>query len=240
MKKTIKRYFKNLLFKSGYKINRIDKNYLLDDNPFRAVKSFLTSEDSIFFDIGVNHGQSLHKIRKYHPNAFIHGFEPSKYCFQELIRDFNSDKIILNNFAVGDKNGISEFNEYSWDSLNSLLKRAYTKSKIVETYQVDVISVDNYCEKNKIDHIHFLKTDTEGYELNVLKGAERLMKNNKIKFVLIELFFDLNFIGQSAAGDIFNFLEKNNFKLVRFYAFSYSDKGLSSKTDALFINTKFK
>ena len=65
------------------------------------------------------------------------------------------------------------------------------------------------------------------------------MNKNKIKFVFIELFFDLNFIGQSSVGEIFSFLEKNNFSLVKFYDFSLTGGGLASKSDALFINKNF-
>ena len=236
----MKKYLKKILFSKGYKINKINNTPLLNDNPFLAAKEKIKSEEPIFFDIGINHGQTLKKIKKEFPKSIIHGFEPSKYCFKQLENDFKSDKIILNNLAVGEKEDVLKFNEYSWDALNSLLERAFTKAKIIEKYDVNVTTIDNYCKKNGINKIDFLKTDTEGFELKVLKGAKELMSNNKIQFIHVEMFFELNFIGQSSAGDIFNFLEENNFSLIRFYDFSNTKNGIASKSDALFINSNYE
>ena len=189
----------------------------------------------------MNHGQTLNKIKFAIPNSTIHGFEASKYCFKGLEKDFSSNKsIVLNNLAIGENEDILEFNEYSWDAMNSFLIRAYGTAEITEKYDVNVITVDKYCKDNNISKIHILKSDTEGFELKVLKGAKKMMTQNKIQFIHIELFFDLNFIEQSSVGEIFSYLENNNFSLVQFSDFSTTGKGLASKADALFINEKFK
>ena len=109
----------------------------------------------------------------------------------------------------------------------------------METSLVDVVTIDAFCKNNAVSHIHLLKTDTEGYELNVLKGASDMMKRNAIQFVYVEVFFNENYIGQSSFGDIYNFLLENGFALVRFYDVLYTNDGVASKTDALFINKNF-
>ncbi|MGZ0017449.1 FkbM family methyltransferase [Yeosuana sp. AK3] len=240
MNKALKKYFKNQLFKKGYKITKTNNNPMQDSNPFKACKSEINVKHPIVFDIGMNHGQTLKKIKEIFPSATIHGFEASKYCFEQLENDFKKKKnIILNNIGISDKEGVLEFNEYSWDAMNSFLQRAYGKAQILETYKVKVTTIDDYCEKNRIKSIHILKSDTEGFEFRVLNGAKGMMNKNKIQFILIELFFDLNFFGQSSVGEIFSFLEKHNFSLVKFYEFSITGKGLASKSDALFINESF-
>ncbi|WP_157804965.1 FkbM family methyltransferase [Confluentibacter lentus] len=228
------------MFKRGYKISKINNNPLQDSNPFKACRSEINILHPTIFDIGMNHGQTLKKIKEIFPSATIHGFEASKYCFEQLEDDFKNEKsIILNNIGISDKEGILEFNEYSWDAMNSFLQRAYGKAQILETYKVNVTTIDDYCDENQIKNVHILKSDTEGFELKVLNGAKGMMSKNKIQFVLIELFFDLNFVGQSSVGEIFSFLEKNNFSLVKFYDFSITGKGFASKSDALFINENF-
>lgn len=240
MKKYFKIFLKKYLFKIGYKISKINNKPLQNDNPFWACKSEINTLRPVVFDVGMNHGQTLKKIRAVLSESFIHGFEASKYCFEQLDNHFKNEKnIVLNNVGLSDKEGVLEFNEYSWDPMNSFLKRAYGKAQIVETYKVNVTTIDDYCFKNKIKSIHVLKSDTEGFELKVLKGAEKMMNQNKIQFILVELFFDLNFVGQSSIGEIFTFLEAQNFSLVKFYDFSLTGKGLASKSDALFINENF-
>jgi hypothetical protein len=66
-----------------------------------------------------------------------------------------------------------------------------------------------------------------------------MMMHNHIQFVYVEIFFDLNYVGQSSFGDIYNYLLEKGFDLVRFYDVGYTESGLASKTDALFINQNF-
>jgi FkbM family methyltransferase len=235
----MKKLIKICLFKAGYNLSKINNNKLLDDNVYFAI-SKKTDKNSVFFDIGANSGQTIKKMKHFYPDCYLHSFEPSKICFSELERNFGHLKRLkLNNIAVGDCKTVLNFNEYSWSVLNSLLKRAYTKSEIIDTYEVKVRTIDDYCIENKIDKINLLKTDTEGYELNVLKGAAEMMSRNRIQFVHVEIFFDLNYIGQASFGDIYNYLLENGFNLVRFYDTEYTDDGHASKTDALFINKNF-
>lgn len=240
MLKFLKRAFKKMVFKNGYKISKISSHAMQNDDPFFAVKHRIAIENPIVFDVGMNHGQTIYKVKSVYPKALIHGFEPSKHCFEDLKVTFSETNIILNNMGVSDANGVLELNEYSWDALNSFLKRAYGKAHIVSTYEVPVTTLDDYVKKNNIDFVHILKSDTEGFELKVLKGAESLFDENKIQFVYLELFFDENYIGQSSVGAIFSFLEKKHFSLVKFYDFSLTKDGLASKADALFINQMFQ
>ena len=52
-------------------------------------------------------------------------------------------------------------------------------------------TLDGFCAKNKINLIDFMKIDVEGFELNVLKGAELMLSGGKIKLIQFE-FTQLN------------------------------------------------
>jgi FkbM family methyltransferase len=235
----MKRIIKRMLQSIGYKVSKNSKILLLDEDPFVAIKHNLGEHDIIFFDVGANLGQTIKKMLANYPDAKIYAFEPSKMCFESLKTNFNNSNVSLNNLAMGSCCGNLEFNEYSWSDLNSLLKRAYGRAKILETYLVEVVTIDEFSKNNAIPYINLLKTDTEGYELNVLKGASLMMEQNRIQFVYVEIFFNENYIGQSSFGDIYNFLLENRFELVRFYDVVYTAEGLASKTDALFVNKCF-
>lgn len=235
----MKRILKKIADFVGYKISKKSSIQLLDENPFLAVQKKIEEETVVFFDIGANLGQTIQKIHSIYPQSTIYAFEPSKQCFETLKKNSDTANVSLHNLAVGSASGHLEFNEYSWSDLNSFLKRAYGTATILETHWVEVVTVDAFCKKNSISYINFLKTDTEGYELNVLKGASAMMERDAIQFVYVEIFFNENYIGQSSFGDIYNFLLENSFELVRFYDVLYTNEGLASKTDALFINKKF-
>lgn len=235
MKRILKKTFKSI----GYKLSKNSKIPLLDDDVFLAIKNKLPDNEKVFFDVGANLGQTIKKMRKNYSTSKIYAFEPSKNCFEHLKKNFNDNNINLHNLAVGSNSGNFKFNEYSWSALNSFLKRAYGTAKIIETYLVEVVTIDEFCKNNDISYINLLKTDTEGYELNVLKGASKMMEQNRIQFVYVEVFFNENYVGQSSFGDIYNFLLEKRFEFVRFYDVFYTDEGLASRTDALFINKRF-
>ena len=53
---------------------------------------------------------------------------------------------------------------------------------------IKIIKLDDYIEQKKIKKIDILKIDTEGFELNVLKGLK--LNNKKIKFIYFEHHYD--------------------------------------------------
>lgn len=238
--KLIKEYLKKVLYRKGYKIAKVNTSIIQNDNPFKAVYSKFDQKYFIAFDVGANSGDTVLKIKKVIPNAIIHCFEPSKEVFKYLTDNVKEvSNVICNQLALGNENTVMEFNEYSWSVLNSFLKRKYTTSQIVEKYNVDVITFDSYVDREKINYVNLLKTDTEGFELNVLKGGSNSFDSNKVQFVLVEAFFDENYEGQASFGQIYDYLIEKGFTLVRFYEFTYTKDNLASRSDVLFYNPHF-
>ena len=65
-------------------------------------------------------------------------------------------------------------------------------------------------KKNKINSIDILKIDTQGYDIEVLKGAKNFLKNNNINVVVTELLFNLNLYKcQNTFNEIEKILGKN-------------------------------
>lgn len=236
----MKIFLKKIVNSFGYRISKINKNQLQNENPLVAVNAAIRDQDDIvLFDVGANLGQTIKKMRFEFPFSKIYAFEPSRTCYNELKKNFDFKNVFIFNNAVGSEKSIIKFNEYSWSALSSILKRAFGSAQIIDTYDVDLISIDSFCKINNISKIDFLKTDTEGYELEVLKGASEMMDKNKIQFVYVEVFFKENFIGQASFGDIYNFLLAKNFELVKIYDVEIAADGLANRSDALFLNKNF-
>ena len=69
----------------------------------------------------------------------------------------------------------------------------------------------NIIRKFKIDKIDLLKIDTEGYELNVIKGFES--KINIVKVVIFEHHYDLMISKNYTYSDINRYLINQGFHL---------------------------
>ncbi len=88
------------------KINRTYKKLSFDDIYQIKIKK----KTPIIFDIGANQGQSIIRFKKIFPKSSIHAFEPIKKEFNNLQKKFeDDDSIILNNFAIGEKEDEKDF-----------------------------------------------------------------------------------------------------------------------------------
>ena len=96
--------------------------------------------------------------------------------------------------------------------------------------------MDSFCLDKKIENIDVLKIDTEGNELNVLKGAKRLLSENKINLIYTEISeTKKKFLEKEKS--IINFLNSYNFELKKKYQIrSFSVLSGLRATDNLFVN----
>ena len=78
--------------------------------------------------------------------------------------------------------------EYSgWNSLaNRPLENYGINIKPISTEDVQSITLDQYCDKNKIEFIDLLKIDVEGAEYQVMLGTKSLFKNKRVRHCIFE------------------------------------------------------
>lgn len=163
----------------------------------KILKNNIISKNPIVFDVGANPGSKLQykNLKQYiHKQTITYAFEPNKTAYKKLISLSPNNKFQINeNIALGDKCGnIKHYSyekykntELATDNKKVLVERIKIKSKIIE-YEVKVDTIDNYCKKKRIKKIDFLKIDVEGAEYDVIKGASKMLKENKIEFIQFE------------------------------------------------------
>ena len=78
---------------------------------------------------------------------------------------------------------------------------------------INLTTINIFCKQNKIKKINFLKMDTEGHELEVLKGASNLLNKNLIDFIQFE-FGGCNINSRTFFQDYF-YLLRDKFHIYR-------------------------
>src|SRR5210317_144910 len=151
----------------------VDATYWLD-----VVEPLLTKDD-VVFDVGTNIGTIANWFAS--RTAHVHGFEPHPDNVQmtnDQIVLRQTKNITLSQLALGREPGVLQLHVKTFHGHHSLGDTS--GSPTVEKIDVEVDTVDRYCQNNGIERIDFLKIDVEGFEDDVLKGATGMLAEKKI------------------------------------------------------------
>ncbi len=163
-------------------------------------------------DIGANRGEVAIFLAK--NSQSVLAFEPVDDNIQKFknnieLNRYSNIEIIPN--VVSDSNGEMDFYLYESNGHHSLGKLGDKDPK--EVKKVKSITLDNFAKERGLESIDILKVDVEGFELNVFKGAESLLKEQKIKCIIFEISklpleqFNFN------AVDIYKYLKKQGYEI---------------------------
>lgn len=143
------------------------------------------------FDVGANIGQTWEWFRDNEGAAEIYCFEPVFKPYEELRNKVGNDRnSVLENIAFGEAVGERTIRLFNDTRLNSLKNEVMSDDINSNEELITIDTIDNYCCKNNITKIDFLKIDTEGYELNVLEGAREMLSSAGISFIYGEVGFE--------------------------------------------------
>jgi FkbM family methyltransferase len=146
---------------------------------------FLRPQD-IFFDIGANVG-SYTILASGHCKAFTFCFEPIFTTFSALYKNIllnNIEHLVkAKNIGLGDAEGVLLFTK-TMDTVNHVMSNSDNAVNI-ETIEVQVLTADSML--TEVDCPVLIKIDVEGFETSVLNGMDNILKNEKLKGIIIEL-----------------------------------------------------
>jgi FkbM family methyltransferase len=172
-------------------------------------------------DVGANKGEYGLLIRADGFRGEIHSFEPLSTAFGLLQRLAATDgKWNAHNVALGAKEEEVELhiagNSYSSSILDMMPKHdalapeaGYTGSEMVS-----VRRLDGFAATLGSGTRHYLKADTQGYELAVLEGAGDLL--NACPLVELELSFVELYSGQPLFDDVHAWMRAQGYRPVSF------------------------
>jgi FkbM family methyltransferase len=235
MKKTLQKIMQSI----GYQITKYPEINLDLKRRMLLLNKFKINK---IFDVGANIGQYALDIRKVGFDGEIISIEPLTAAYLELEKVSSQDsKWHLLNIALGNENKETIIN-IAANSVSSSIREmlpahknsapysAYISQEKVTIKKLDTIFEDYYKEND----IVFLKIDTQGYERNVIDGAENSLI--KIKGIQIEMSLIPLYKGEMLFPFWLEYLKVKGFELFSLENGFFDEKsGQLLQVDGLFF-----
>jgi FkbM family methyltransferase len=174
----------------------------------------------LVLDVGANRGQFARELRAAGYAKKIISFEPLASAYKELARAAAYDRQWeTKNCAIGDFNGQIEIN-IAGNSFSSSIRpmlpshlEALPVSAYVAREQVPISTLDTIFEQLNIDsNSIFLKIDTQGFEKNVLDGAQKSLQ--RIATLQLEMSLVQLYDGETLFVEMYQLLYGMGYRLV--------------------------
>lgn len=213
-----------------------------NDAAHQIAKGLAKNLIDVVLDVGANTGQFARSIRHANYRGKIVCFEPLPDAHQKLKSRFIRDErtFIHPRTALGDVRGSLQFNVSGNSVSSSILNLlpshsdAAPESTYIDTIETNIDCLDNiFADYVAPGNRVFLKIDTQGYEWNVLNGAEKSFK--RIDGLLLEMSLVPLYEGQRLWKDILDRLEREGFVLWQILpGFSDPSSGRTLQFDGVF------
>lgn len=192
-----------------YVNGRVDRCDIRTNGELAFVQRVATSVETVF-DVGANVGDWTAELIGLNPTANVHAFEPIPGTRAKFESRGLPENVRINPFGLSNEAGsLTIFNYGDGSGMNSLYRRkdmeAKNKTLKPTPQEIQLGVLDDYCAEHDVERIDLLKIDVEGHELSVLKGATRMIAENRIGMIQIEYGTSFQ-LADSLLRDIFDVL----------------------------------
>jgi FkbM family methyltransferase len=216
-------------------------NYAFEPRPEDKDRWLAAFSFRTVLDVGAHEGQSARKFHRLFPKATVHSFEPLADAFAELERSLKgTPRQHCHHLALGDRSGTAPMHRSSWSQSSSLLemaelhKAAYPFSAGSSVEEAPLETLDSVAARIAFEPAILLKIDTQGYERQVLTGAEQTLAH--IKLIIVETSFAELYVGQARFPAIYAQLSERGFEYRGAWDQLVNPKdGMPLQQDAIFL-----
>lgn len=201
-----------------------------------------SKDPQVILDVGANVGFMTWQFSKIFKNAIIYSLEPDPVAFQVLkARQGKNPRVRIFPIAASDREGILSFVQRQASCTSSLLDSAKVdEADDAKSIQVKATTIDHFCAEQSLRHVDFLKIDTEGADLQVLRGAAGMLESGSIDVVMAEALFMPTYQGQAMFDEIAAFLRHHGFCIFNVYIGGETKHGQARFGNVIYMNQKMQ
>ena len=221
-----------------------EKSYTSNDryNFTNIIQNYLKSEKLIALDVGAQGGFNSDNFFPKKYNLFFNDIliepiekEAEKLNKQEYIinKGLWSDKVKKKLFILDNRLGSSSMYEPEQEKfdLHNIKPKDYENYKITQTVEIECDTISNQLSKLKIKNLDYLKIDTQGAELEILKG----LGSYRPQLIKLEAHFFSIYKDVPSWDKLISLLYQLNYVLIDWKSIGSHNSRLPVEADLIFI-----
>jgi FkbM family methyltransferase len=174
-----------------------------------------------WIDVGAHEGETTIRFAAARADLLVYGFEPNLAVAARIMGRLRNYVVIP--MAIALKDGTAELKLTAVDAASSLLDMdeqvaakwigGAADLAVVERQMVHTMRLDTFMNRMRIQHVHFLKVDTQGADLDVVRSAgDRLADIDRIQMEVTK--GEQLYQGAARTDEVLAFMTGSGFKLV--------------------------
>lgn len=225
----------------GYDVVRFSGQHNLRAHLCKVIDTYQIDK---IIDVGANEGQFGEFLRSIGFKGGIYSFEPVAAAFEKLSSSSSSDNNwFVYNCALGATSGDASINVTKGTAFSSLLSPSeyalghWSESHVDHQERIMIKTLDEWCAEGLISESDsvFLKMDTQGYDLEVFKGAQATLP--QVRGILSELSLIAVYDGMPNYMQSLSTFEAAGFSVSGFYPITRNTNLSLNEVDCVLVNT---
>lgn len=196
----------------------------------------------VYVDGGAHDGQMAQRFLKRFPGMQVHAFEPNADLFPRLQQNLSGVPGERHQLALSSETQTLKMFINDSPMTSSVLPRNENSeryfdavTKVKEVRELRATSLDDWFTDSGLKRVDILKLDLQGYELEALRGAGRMLEAG-VACVYIEINYVPFYEGSATFGEIDVFMRSRGYKLFNLYnTCTHLPEGNIGSGDALYV-----
>lgn len=184
-----------------------------EELPTKAFKKIVKAGDTVI-DVGANIGYyTILASQCVKESGRVFSFEPVSKIYKRLLFNTLGHKNITTiKSACGKEKCLTKISVYN-DSVSAGSSISAPDNSVTESLEeIEVLRLDDYMRQKGIKKVDVVKIDVEGYEMNVLRGMEGIIRANLALNIFIEINKELLSAAGTSTEEIFSYLQSLGLK----------------------------
>lgn len=182
------------------------------------------------------------------PHLVAHGFDPQRQECERLTAAERNPNVRYHALLIGlppdsefarkrrdEEASRSPYHASPWPRFSSVAaveahRLAPQSQSVHEDLTEETLSIDAFCDRERLDDVDFLKIDTDGFDLEAARSAERTLRDRNVLGALIESPFTGGAAGtENSFHNIDRYMKERGFVLYALSTHRYSRRHLPGR-----------